>query len=634
MVEPLLSTRLTTDPGATAAPATPPLRADQRKAIIDSLIGMIEGMYCHLPQKRARYGLDPVQRLRLLGQRAADRDLGDTEFHDTVTRVFIDLRDAHTRYIAPGATNRAATLPLLIERYRRDHEPVYVVSKVKPTGPEQQRAFTRVGFKPGVTVTHWNAIPMEQAVLDYADLETAGRADARVARALESLTIRPLRYVPLPEEDWVTISFTTARGAEREIRLEWAYLDLDEEPPSAAVSEALRRAYNPTAASAQDVKKMLFATRVWEREVAEAEGRVEPGDVETSAADQEREGDWITGAFASSVAARTIRGDDNRRYGHLRIHNFQVRDDQRFIEEVAELVGRMPARGLVIDLRSNPGGNVWAAEGLLQLFTPRAIAPTLFTLVASDLTRAMTRASHNRDLEPWAASLEAAISSGASHSDPVALTPEARCNNRGQRYGGPVVAVVDANTYSAGDLFAAGFVDNKIGKLVSTDVATGGGGANVWTSSQVTATLRAIGAAPRLHGAAFTMSVRQAMRNGRSRVEIEDVGIEAQFRHEMTLADLTEDNRDLLRFATRILDTEPRSRLAVTVHDGSWPTVEVETDGIDRVVLEIDGIVHESAPAGGDRAVTLPLPRDWADREPAVAGYAYAQLRQRRRLDR
>ena len=62
------------------------------------------------------------------------------------------------------------------------------------------------------------------------------------------------------------------------------------------------------------------------------------------------------------------------------------------------------------------------------------------------------------------------------------------CNDIGQVYGGPVVAVVDANTYSAGDLFAAGFVDNGIGPLVTVGEATGAGGANVWEPADGAAT--------------------------------------------------------------------------------------------------------------------------------------------------
>ena len=51
------------------------------------------------------------------------------------------------------------------------------------------------------------------------------------------------------------------------------------------------------------------------------------------------------------------------------------------------------------------------------------------------------------------------------------------CNDIGQRYSGPVLCVADANTYSAGDLFSAGILDNRVGDLVTVGEATGAGGA-------------------------------------------------------------------------------------------------------------------------------------------------------------
>ena len=70
----------------------------------------------------------------------------------------------------------------------------------------------------------------------------------------------------------------------------------------------------------------------------------------------------------------------------------------------------LPQRGLIIDLRANPGGLMWAAERMLQLFTPKEITPTRFSMVATPLTRAMAAAQQNSgELEPWRESLVAAV---------------------------------------------------------------------------------------------------------------------------------------------------------------------------------------------------------------------------------
>ena len=65
----------------------------------------------------------------------------------------------------------------------------------------------------------------------------------------------------------------------------------------------------------------------------------------------------------------------------------------------------LPDRGLIIDLRDNPGGFIWAAERMLQLFTPSQVTPTKFALRATPLTTEMaaalsTRASSGRGRIP------------------------------------------------------------------------------------------------------------------------------------------------------------------------------------------------------------------------------------------
>jgi len=71
----------------------------ERRRLLDGIECVLEGVYTHLPLKRARYGFDPVQRLRILRSQMAE--LSDDAIHielaDTITR----LRDAHTMYTGP-----------------------------------------------------------------------------------------------------------------------------------------------------------------------------------------------------------------------------------------------------------------------------------------------------------------------------------------------------------------------------------------------------------------------------------------------------------------------------------------------------------------------------------------------------
>jgi hypothetical protein len=195
----------------------------------------------------------------------------------------------------------------------------------------------------------------------------------------------------------------------------------------------------------------------------------------------------------------------------------------------------------------------------LQLFTPNPIVPTRFSLLASPVTRAMAASPFNRlELEPWADSLEDAVATGEVYSQPLPLTDPQWCNDIGQRYRGPVVAVADPNTYSAGDLFCAGFVDNRVGPLVTVGQATGAGGANVWTDTIVRDALAGTPFAfpPLPAGVSFTLAIRRAIRSAISDgLPIEDAGIPG-IPYEMTRRDLLHDNVDLLAFCADVLTTQ------------------------------------------------------------------------------
>jgi len=104
------------------------LDGGERLQIIDTLIAVIGGVYCHLPQKRAAYALDPVQALQLLRTQVAA--LSEGEFHLALTSIISGLRDAHTRYSGPAAKQgTVAALPFLVEQYGPYDAPIFVVSK-------------------------------------------------------------------------------------------------------------------------------------------------------------------------------------------------------------------------------------------------------------------------------------------------------------------------------------------------------------------------------------------------------------------------------------------------------------------------------------------------------------------------
>lgn len=549
----------------------PEIDPQDRLRVIDTMVTLIEGVYCHLPQKRAGYAADPVQALRVLRQRCVE--MTDGEFHLALTGIITGLRDAHTRYVGPsGLRGKVAALPFLVESFGPQDEPRFIVSKLAKTAEVGDSNFAE-----GVELVSWNFVPMSRAVDVYASQETGGRRDARRARALETLTFRSLDYGPPPDEHKVIIEFRVGRKVQ-EVRVPWRVVDIPQATLAKDPKVALKAAWNPAAESVRKAKTLMFAPEAWEAQRrAESAGRTSGAKGAGSRASQAHPaggrasralrlagagavGDPLQTSFPEVLLARTVHtrlGSKLVDVGYLRIWGFDVGDHESFVHEVIRLVEQLPQDRLIVDLRANPGGLIWAAERLLQLFTDEVIAPTRFSLVATSLTRAMAENAFNRlELDAWLESLTDSVSTGEVYSQPIALTDPQWCRDIGRTYPGVAVLVVDPNTYSSGDLFAAGWADHGIGPLVSVGQGTGAGGANVWGDLQLNEALTGTPFEfdPLPDGIHFTMAIRRAIRSGRSDgIPIEDLGIRG-IPYDLTRRDLLEGNRDLLGFCTRVLD--------------------------------------------------------------------------------
>jgi hypothetical protein len=164
------------DAGGTL-PAPAALSTAERLRLLAAFETVLGGVYTHLPLKRARYGFDPVQRLRIL--RSEVKSFDDSAFHVQLAAIVTQMRDYHTRYTWPAAfAGKVAVLPFLVEMYGPDAAPTYVVSKVGKG--------LDAGFVAGVLLQHWNGVPIDRAVVRHADEECAGRPDGwRAAVAAE-----------------------------------------------------------------------------------------------------------------------------------------------------------------------------------------------------------------------------------------------------------------------------------------------------------------------------------------------------------------------------------------------------------------------------------------------------------------
>ncbi|HEV8483766.1 MAG TPA: S41 family peptidase [Blastocatellia bacterium] len=582
------------------------LSRDDRLAIVEQALVLLERNYVHLPLKRAMHAIDPIQRLRLLRshlEEIRENQLPDEMlFHQEIQRIFTSTRDFHTTYGLPAPFDRkTAYLPFLIEEYfgkgnkRRSR---FLVSKLA-------EGFRHQTFKPGVEILIWNGVPIKRAIEINGDSQPGSNLEARFANGLSSLTIRPLSSSLPPDEETVLITYRSVGGQELELRQEWWVFTRgrDEEITPRFIGPAdMKLGLDIRKAAVNQGRLFLFAPQF-----AKKAERPPPPEANRVGSGLELEPRRTT--MGETFRASVIRTRGTKEFAYIRIFTFSADNTGSFVREFRRLVMELPQNGLIIDVRNNPGGNINAGERLLQLLTPRPIKPELFELLSTPQNLELCRrVRKTNELSQWKESLEEAVETGALYSLGFPLTDEASCNRIGQVYFGPVVLITDALCYSTTDMFAAGFKDHEIGVVLGVSGNTGAGGANVWGHSQFRELMARKKHNPYRElpsgvgmGIAFRRSIRVGDRAGGR--PLEDLGVVPDERHFMTKEDLLNGNTDLIRRAMEILASKKVYSLSaepIRRTDGTV-TMTATTQNISRLDLYIDDRPQQSRNVVDDR---------------------------------
>ena len=567
-----------------------------RLRIVQQALLLLEMNYVHLPLKRAMHAIDPIQRLRLLTFRLKEAKEAELQngmlFHRRMLEIFSSTRDLHTIYLLPAPfRDQVAFLPFLIEQYFEQNRKAEkfmvsrVVSEYLQRVPDSGRELEL--FEPGVEALYWNGVPIRRAIEINGEAQAGSNLEARFARGLDNLTIRPLETSMPPDESWVALTYRTKKGEILTLKQEWSVYGIGDTALATKSTTKKRAAIDIKKTKINQLKKKLYL-----------HPKVKVDD-----------------EFGDVFYAEVKRVAD-RDIGYVRLFSFDVDDPEAFVEEFKRVVKSpsFPQEGLIIDVRGNGGGKIRAGERLLQLFTPRRIKPELFEFINTPLNLEICRwAPRHWNLGRWADSIAESVVTGATYSSGFPLNSEESCNDIGQVYHGPVILITDALSYSTTDIFAAGFQDNEIGEVLGTSDNTGAGGANVWWYEDL---MNAVRAAPNSpfkplpKGADLLVAVRRSIRVGRQAGRpLEELGIAPDHRHHMTKRDLLQSNDDLVKRAARILDKKPIYSLSVkaspwkdgsrtvTVRAGTKIRSPKRIQYISRLDVYVAGRPHKSLDA-------------------------------------
>ena len=258
--------------------------------------------------------------------------MSDDAFHREIAGILTNLRDAHTAYVAPSPlAGAAARLPFLVEQFGPDTAPRFIVSKViRELVPDTQ-------FSEGVELIEWNGVPIADAVRRRGESERGGRPDSAMARALDSLTFRPLGIGPPPDERWVIVGYRAARRqpdsrAPLRVALHRPRPGARRGPPDCSCrgGDGDPPGSRPGATRQEAVvqRRVVGDRASRSRRCRRCRGRRQRLDHRS-----------VPGQRVGPSRV-TSGGHD---YGYLRLWSFELADDDGFIAEVMRLLGRTSA---------------------------------------------------------------------------------------------------------------------------------------------------------------------------------------------------------------------------------------------------------------------------------------------------
>lgn len=451
----LLATTFTLPPSALAVPVYP--IADRRR-LIDQLTLALVNFYVHLNRKKAIYGFDPVRALALLAPKIDT--MSDAEFHATLVELLARVRDRHVIFLGRAPYGAATMVPFTIETCWENGDQLYVVTKIDPGAPTKT-------LKPGARVSHWNGIPIDRYIRLSANLFDGGNEAAALARSLAFLTHRPLNRFGPPLEEWVDLRFTLNDVVSEE-RFSWVGFN----PAAAPAYPSLGRNITGFGGDLplmdlQNARRVRLAPQSFD--VAPAAPAAQPIGVPKV----------LGHAAAGVIDYGTVTTGDGT-FAYLRFWSFQASAVDDLVNALTLILPPLPQNGLIFDMRGNSGGYIAAGERVLQLFSATPIVPARFEFRVTDLTRAMVNLSD--EFSRWRPSFAEAFATGEEYTRGIPIEGEdADYNKVGRKYPGPIVLVSDALAFSTADIFAAGFIDNCLGRAICTDGNMAAAGGNNWT---------------------------------------------------------------------------------------------------------------------------------------------------------
>lgn len=532
-----------------------PISLADRKAALQIMATIAGGFNPHRFMQLNLIKFDPVKAFKKLSKRLQSGKFTNLEFYEEVTDIFQRMDDRHTRYFRPEPLSGSLAVQGFVTELF--YEPG---AADMGSAPSRRYAVSEVNsffnftdkFEPGVELLTWNGAPVDDVVQQFGDTGYGANPSARSVLGNGLLTVRNLRIDPFPETDSVEITFRSLAGEVLSLTAPWVYIALVNSEEAETTSRMSPVSVRGSDLQREDFHKDPARSAGWLPKIS-----VHVAGNRTSIPIQDA---TVADSLSAEIIPTSV-GD----IGRLDLRSFP-NTNSSILAEYARVFRLFPPNGLIIDIRGNNGGSPDTVKAILEFLTGVDVPELSVNIRATKLTEQLVLSDDaglessildffNVIFKPFQGAIRSALQVHERFTGPGPdfLTPLGRVKQP-QVYFGPIIAVADGKTYSAGDLIAANIVDTRVAELVGVGNSTGGGGASTLLYPFLPLAFPDILKQLPNRTGSFSTSYARVYRSGEKAGKfIERFGVPADTLYFPTLNDAISPDCDLIEFLARRL---------------------------------------------------------------------------------
>ena len=490
------------------------------------------------------YKVDPLKALEKF-EKDIKKSITNYEFHNRMTAIFQTMNDFHTLYLRPAPLNMTvALLGFDAKEFfeKGSHEPKYVVDDIRTS---MLPAGSKIDV--GSELLSIDGVEVQKVVRTLGKFYGSNKA-AKNDVGVFGLTIRPLFIAPAPSKPSITVEFKTSMGKRFTEEHSWNYLKVLDSGVMRVISSSflVKNPLVPDNRDSQTERHILRSARLT---------HTNRNSVHESSA--KRITVPVNDKYKEVFSAEIINTSKGR-IGKLNILRFYPLEIGA-VGEFKRLLRLMPTRGLIVDVRGNPGGYDGVARAFTEALSGKKIPLLTVQSRATDLFLSVLRkvkAEFKPDIQEVAQSLlPAALTANRVKeffSGP-ALNRGFQLPSQERAYFGPYITLTNGLTYSAGDAFALYQRDFGTSLVIGTSSNTGAGGAGAVKYSVLLDALPS-GFTSLPGGIDFTTAFARFFRMGRRSGQIvEFFGVKPNERYYLSKDDILKEDRDLIEYLAKKL---------------------------------------------------------------------------------